>query len=59
MNALQCLKYYSTGFPVYKLLPLKVDVIYGLAEALDDPKRLVRREAVEARSCWFMIDAPQ
>ncbi|KAG7093965.1 hypothetical protein E1B28_007596 [Marasmius oreades] len=35
------------------LHPLKATVIRELAIALDDPKRLVRKEAVEARTSWF------
>ncbi|KAF8889317.1 ARM repeat-containing protein [Infundibulicybe gibba] len=35
-----------------KLHPQKAGVIRALAEALDDPKRAVRREAVEARTNW-------
>lgn len=32
--------------------PVKARVVKELAEALDDPKRAVRREAVEARTTW-------
>lgn len=35
------------------LHPSKATVIRELAKALDDPKRAVRKEAVEARSNWF------
>ncbi|KAF7307504.1 ARM repeat-containing protein [Mycena indigotica] len=35
------------------LHPLKADVLRGLDEALDDPKKNVRREAVDAREVWF------
>ncbi|KAJ7066235.1 ARM repeat-containing protein [Mycena amicta] len=35
------------------LHPLKSDVLRGLDEALDDPKKSVRREAVDAREIWF------
>jgi len=58
IKALQCIQHYTTGYPVYKLLPLKQDVIHSLARCLDDKKRLVRKEAVEARISWFMLDAP-
>ncbi|THU86243.1 ARM repeat-containing protein [Dendrothele bispora CBS 962.96] len=37
------------------LLPLKVHVIKELDKALDDPKRLVRKEAVDARTSWFKL----
>ncbi|KAF9006023.1 ARM repeat-containing protein [Cyathus striatus] len=35
------------------LHPHKLTVIRELAKALDDPKRLVRKEAVDARTIWF------
>ncbi|KAJ7210442.1 ARM repeat-containing protein [Mycena pura] len=35
------------------LHPCKADVLRELSEALDDPKRSVRREAVDAREVWF------
>ncbi|OCH91496.1 ARM repeat-containing protein [Obba rivulosa] len=35
------------------LHPQKASVIRELAKVLDDPKRAVRREAVEARTNWF------
>ncbi|KAJ7148405.1 ARM repeat-containing protein [Mycena crocata] len=35
------------------LHPCKPDVLRELADALDDPKRSVRREAVDAREVWF------
>lgn len=35
------------------LHPLKSSVVHGLERALDDPKRAVRRQAVDAR-CVFM-----
>lgn len=57
--ALKCLKAFTKGaYPIYKLLPHKQNVIFELAASLDDPKRLVRKEAVETRSRWFLLDAP-
>ncbi|KAF7309175.1 ARM repeat-containing protein [Mycena kentingensis (nom. inval.)] len=35
------------------LHPRKAEVLRGLDEALDDPKKGVRREAVDAREVWF------
>ncbi|KIY65117.1 ARM repeat-containing protein [Cylindrobasidium torrendii FP15055 ss-10] len=37
--------------------PVKARVVKELVEALDDPKRAVRREAVEARTTWFKAAA--
>ncbi|KAH8416967.1 hypothetical protein KR222_000581 [Zaprionus bogoriensis] len=47
-----------TKYPTFVLLPHKVDVTLALAPALDDPKRLVRNIAVEARNAWFLVGAP-
>lgn len=41
------------------LLNLKKDVLNGLAACLDDPKRDVRKEAVDARAAWTRgVDSP-
>lgn len=47
-----------TKYPTYVLLPHKVDVTLALAPALDDPKRLVRNIAVEARNAWYLVGSP-
>nr|CAH7735477.1 unnamed protein product [Callosobruchus chinensis] len=58
IEALQCLSTMTTAFPVYKLLPHKNTVTHYLAGCIDDKKRLVRKEAMDARSLWFLLDAP-
>lgn len=35
------------------LHPQKAIVVRELAKVLDDPKKIVRREAVEARTNWY------
>ncbi|KAK5650756.1 hypothetical protein RI129_001785 [Pyrocoelia pectoralis] len=57
IKALECIQHFAVGYPMYKLLPLKQDVIRNLALCLDDKKRLVRKGAVEARLSWIMLDA--
>ncbi|KAJ8365351.1 hypothetical protein SKAU_G00141820 [Synaphobranchus kaupii] len=42
----------------HMVLPFRAKVIRALAKALDDKKRLVRKEAVLARSEWFMVGCP-
>ncbi|SPP84614.1 MMS19 nucleotide excision repair protein homolog isoform X1 [Drosophila guanche] len=54
--ALQLL-YDITKYPTFALLPHKVDVTLALAAALDDPKRLVRNTAVQARNAWYLVGA--
>ncbi|RMD40313.1 hypothetical protein DV735_g4795, partial [Chaetothyriales sp. CBS 134920] len=46
---------YMTGSDsrVNPLLALKRDVLQGLTRVLDDPKRDVRKEAVDARAAWL------
>ncbi|KAM9326174.1 MMS19 nucleotide excision repair protein homolog [Gastrophryne carolinensis] len=55
--ALKCLLA-LTKLPLPMLLPYKQQVIGALARPLDDKKRLVRKEAVEARCQWFLIGSP-
>ncbi|XP_013098838.2 MMS19 nucleotide excision repair protein [Stomoxys calcitrans] len=54
LNLLQDITKYAT----FVLLPYKFDVVLELASALDDPKRLVRNAAVQARNAWYMVGAP-
>ncbi|KAM3592490.1 uncharacterized protein V6R79_019755 [Siganus canaliculatus] len=45
-------------FPVHEVLIFRNRVLRGLARPLDDKKRLVRREAVQARAEWFLLGSP-
>ncbi|CAC5420977.1 MET18 [Mytilus coruscus] len=53
-SALQCIGV-LTVLPAHTVLPYKLKVIKGLEKALDDKKRLVRKEAVTARNEWFLL----
>ncbi|XP_050396274.2 MMS19 nucleotide excision repair protein homolog isoform X1 [Patella vulgata] len=57
MSALKCLKS-LTKLPVHFLLPYRNSVTRTLQPVLDDRKRLVRGEAVTARTAWFLIAEP-
>ncbi|XP_040217149.1 MMS19 nucleotide excision repair protein homolog [Rana temporaria] len=57
IEALKCMLA-LTKLPLPMLLPHKQQVIRALAKPLDDKKRLVRKEAVEARCQWFLIGTP-
>jgi hypothetical protein len=35
--------------------PLKATVLKKLAEAVDDPKRVVREAAAKSRSTWYLL----
>lgn len=56
LNALRCLQIFPTKMNDSILLPLRPRVISHLMAALDDPKREVRREAVECRAAWIHMD---
>ncbi|XP_034244485.1 MMS19 nucleotide excision repair protein homolog [Thrips palmi] len=56
--ALNCMVLLSK-LPTELLLPFRNEVIIGLESCLNDPKRLVRRDAVVALSRWTMMDAPR
>ncbi|KAJ8264496.1 hypothetical protein GJAV_G00149820 [Gymnothorax javanicus] len=55
--SLRCLQALSR-LPEHMILPFRARVIRALAKALDDKKRLVRREAVLARGEWFLLGSP-
>jgi len=58
-NALRCLRIFPGRVKESTLLPYKDNVTRGLLGILDDPKRHVRKEAVECRAAWFNMDEPQ
>ncbi|XP_060063604.1 MMS19 nucleotide excision repair protein homolog [Ylistrum balloti] len=57
MKALRCISVMSV-LPAHLLLPYKQRVVRSLEQVLDDKKRLVRKEAVTARTEWFLIGTP-
>lgn len=59
LNALVCLRGFPGRVKDTTLLPHRNNVIRSLMAVLDDPKRNVRKEAVECRAAWFNMDEPQ
>lgn len=55
--ALRCFHALSS-LPSHMVLPFRARVLRSLAKPLDDKKRLVRKEAVAARSEWFLLGSP-
>ncbi|XP_044035468.1 MMS19 nucleotide excision repair protein homolog isoform X1 [Siniperca chuatsi] len=55
--SLRCIHAVSL-FPVHEVLPFRARVLRALARPLDDRKRLVRGEAVQARAEWFLLGSP-
>ena len=53
MAALKCLAC-MTSLPHSVIYPHQDEVIRSLATGLNDHKRLVRKEAVNARSNWYV-----
>ncbi|KAG7325439.1 hypothetical protein KOW79_011755 [Hemibagrus wyckioides] len=57
ISALRCI-HALTHLPSHMVLPFRARVLRCLAKPLDDKKRLVRKEAVAARSEWFLLGNP-
>ncbi|KAJ7020638.1 ARM repeat-containing protein [Mycena alexandri] len=53
ISALRYLRTLPALIPYAVLHPVKAEALRVLGAALDDPKRAVRREAVDAREVWF------
>lgn len=58
-NALRCLRIFPGRVKGSTLLPYRNSVTRGLLGVLDDPRRHVRKEAVECRAAWLNMDEPQ
>lgn len=54
--ALRCLGVFPVAMKTEDLHQFKKKVIKGLIPVLDDPKRGVRKEAVECRARWFGVE---
>ncbi len=53
-QALLCL-YHVAQLPYSTIFPFKTRVINILQRALDDKKRIVRKQAVKTRNEWFVL----
>lgn len=58
-NALVCLRGFPGKVKESTLLPYRRAVTRGMMTVLDDPKRNVRKEAVDCRSAWLNMDEPE
>lgn len=56
--ALKCLALMPGAMPLQTLMTVKRDVLQELRLALDDPRRSVRKEAVDCRTAWLRLDEP-
>ncbi|RHZ75216.1 hypothetical protein Glove_216g121 [Diversispora epigaea] len=57
--ALQCLSVFPDTVPFDVLYPFKSKILRDLGDVLDDKKRIVRKEAVNCRSRWFLFTGPK
>ncbi|KAI9888639.1 MAG: hypothetical protein M1814_006579 [Vezdaea aestivalis] len=57
-EALRCLRVLPDIVKQEALIPLKNEVCGGLLGKLDDPRRKVRKEAVECRRAWLGLGEP-
>ncbi|CAL1604897.1 unnamed protein product [Knipowitschia caucasica] len=57
MGSLRCIQALS-HFPSHEILPFRGRVLRALSKPLDDRKRKVRSEAVQARGEWFLLGSP-
>ena len=55
---LQCIKGLPAQYSQSKVLACQKQVMACVARALDDPKRHVRKEAVDCRAVWLAVDSP-
>lgn len=58
IKALHCLRAFPGALRGEFLLPYKRQVLKTLLVVLDDPKRTVRKEAVDCRVKWWALDEP-
>lgn len=54
-TALRCLQRLSS-YPYENILSFQNDIIRGLRAAIDDHKRIVRKEAVITRNRWYVLN---
>ncbi|CAN0007261.1 unnamed protein product [Discosporangium mesarthrocarpum] len=54
VRSLECLME-LTRLPYPRLHPFKTQVTRRLRGPLDDPRRLVRQQAVKVRNAWFLL----
>ena len=59
LSALHCLRMFPGKVKDSNLLPYRNAVERGLLTVLDDPKRHVRKAAVDCRAAWSNMDEPQ
>ena len=53
ISSLRCLAILPTHLPFESIDPFQKRVVRALGAVLDDPKRQVRKEAVDCRHAWY------
>ncbi|KAF2072489.1 hypothetical protein CYY_006198 [Polysphondylium violaceum] len=54
-SSLEILYFISVSIPYHNIYPFRGKVIAGIVPALDDKKRLVRRDASKCRNSWYIL----
>ncbi|KAK6342855.1 hypothetical protein TWF718_008237 [Orbilia javanica] len=57
--ALRCLSIFPSALKIDVVIPYKRQIMRALLKPLDDPKRSVRKEAVDCRARWFALGEPK
>lgn len=53
--ALKCLAVFPEKLSYLTIQQQKLPVIKGLGQALDDKKKIIRKEAVDTRAKWYLL----
>ena len=56
---MHCLGIVPTKFKEFILLPQLKTIDTGVAKVLDDPRRDVRKAAVDCRAAWLLLEDPE
>ncbi|KAI9205008.1 Dos2-interacting transcription regulator of RNA-Pol-II-domain-containing protein [Polychytrium aggregatum] len=59
VGAIRCIGMLPSALAYSDLHPFKPVVLSGLAPALDDTKRAVRKEAANSRNKWYLLTGPK
>ncbi|KAF3938488.1 hypothetical protein ABW19_dt0205283 [Dactylella cylindrospora] len=57
--ALRCLSIFPSALGIGVVIPYKRQLMRALLKPVDDPKRSVRKEAVDCRARWFALGEPR
>ena len=56
---MNCLSIVPSKFKEFMLLPYLKTIDGGIVKVLDDPRRDVRKAAVDCRAAWLLLGEPE